>query len=278
MSGTYSYAKNQAPMVWQGAWDASLVYNPGHVVSYGGSNYVALVDSTNVIPTDGATWAVSGETGSEPSLGATFVGYGDVSNLLAGSPGFTWTDSTNTVQLGVEGAVAYVQGAAATMTDTAGAELQFVSGLGNGAGNGGDISLIGGEAGATTGFGGSVYLTGGVAHGAGCGSLHLTGGAGDTNAAGGDANLGGGTGGSADKDGGATNVFGGDSGGDGNAGPIFITGGNAPGSGVGGIVYISGGTSGTGTPGRIVLQNLPTSASGLPSGALWNSSGVLHIV
>lgn len=57
MAATH-YSTVVCPMKWLGAWDTTLPYNPGDVVSYSGQLFVALAANTGSTPVDGSTWNI----------------------------------------------------------------------------------------------------------------------------------------------------------------------------------------------------------------------------
>jgi hypothetical protein len=60
-----------AGVVWRGTWDSTVQYTKGDGVEYGGSSYVALKDSLNVVPgTDTTVWDLMAAAALPPDLSA----------------------------------------------------------------------------------------------------------------------------------------------------------------------------------------------------------------
>jgi hypothetical protein len=76
----------------------------------------------------------------EATLTATYVGYGDGSNLLTGTDNFTWTNGSNKLTLGSSGAATQIAGAIGSTS--AGSALTLTGGAGNGTNqDGGNLAL-----------------------------------------------------------------------------------------------------------------------------------------
>jgi len=61
-------------VVFEGAWDSGETYQATDGVTYGGQSWIALQESTNVVPVEGAYWtlmAAKGDDGDPGSTGAT---------------------------------------------------------------------------------------------------------------------------------------------------------------------------------------------------------------
>jgi len=59
--------------IWLGTWSASTAYTPLDAVTYLGSSYVALLASTNVIPSTStsSTWQLAAEKGVDGTNGTS---------------------------------------------------------------------------------------------------------------------------------------------------------------------------------------------------------------
>jgi len=104
-------ATGTAGLVWRDAWVAGVNYQPGAVVSLGGSSYVATATS-NSTPPPGTAWALVAEQGAAGSTGAT----GQVGNQGAtGSTGATGSmGATGATGFGLTGATGSTGGVGAT--------------------------------------------------------------------------------------------------------------------------------------------------------------------
>lgn len=166
-------------------------------------------------------------------------------------------------------------------SSSVGATITMTGGLGDGAFNGGDVIVTGGDGGTSSGgFGGSVIMVGGAA-GSGSGDVGggvmLTGGLGDGIGVGGDITITAGDGGtSSPGDGGDVSITAGSagaaSGGDG--GDVIITAGLPDGGGTAGAItpmspVVAAGTGITVLPGPSSLELVP-----VPKGALPGALGV----
>ncbi|HXP07870.1 MAG TPA: DNRLRE domain-containing protein [Acidobacteriaceae bacterium] len=58
-------------MVWKGAWLSTQSYAVNNAVSYNGSSYIAIVASTNVVPTSTTAWNVIAAEGAAGTNGAS---------------------------------------------------------------------------------------------------------------------------------------------------------------------------------------------------------------
>lgn len=154
-----------------------------------------------------------------------------------------------------------------------GISFTIAGGAGAGSGEGADVYVTGGAA--DSGPAGGANVWGGNSQSGNGGGLSLTGGSnigggGD----GGNATVSGGTG----DNGGSASLLGG--GGSTAAGDAVVEGGFSFGGTPGNVVITAGHTN-AGTYGHVVVAGLPTAATGLPSGAIWRDSAngnVLKIV
>jgi hypothetical protein len=126
-------------------------------------------DSTTYLRGDGTWQTVSA---GSAGLTATYVGYGNGSNVLTGTSNFTFANATSTLTLGVDGTVnAVIAGANVGTGNNYAAALTVRGGNGTGANNNaGSLNLIGGSyTSSNIGVGGNVNLTGGAVTGTGTG-------------------------------------------------------------------------------------------------------------
>jgi hypothetical protein len=94
------------------------------------------------------------------ALTSTYVGYGSASNLLTGTPDFTWTEASDLLTLGSAGGNATITGADGSTS--AGADLTLTAGDGSGTNQaGGSLNLYSGAA-SGTGTSGNIVLTPGA--------------------------------------------------------------------------------------------------------------------
>lgn len=164
-----------------GTTGAGFTGATGEMGATGTTGAQGLTGSTGAQGATGAMGATgtAGATGAS-GLTATYIGFGDVSDELTGSPKLTWDDPGNTLQIGEEDSTTTIRApAAAAASDTNGGGLELVGGAGDGSGGGGGLSLtagaggdtgdgaqlsmIAGAGGATSGSGGNTTLTGGPA-------------------------------------------------------------------------------------------------------------------
>ena len=219
------------------------------------------------------------------TLTATYIGYGNGSNLLTGTSDFTWTDSTQTLTLGSGAANPVITAPSASN----GIQLSVSGGNATASsGSGGTVIIEGGAGGTSTGIGGSVLIisgTGGSSSGSG-GTINLIGGGGYTTGGGIALSAGGGT------SGGNLTVSGGNAT-TGSSGYVFVVGGSAtsnaainvtsPAGGAAatylpnGNVYVTGGTANITTPvvapGNVVIYG-GTATSSTLSGTTYSSGNV----
>lgn len=113
--------------------------------------------TTGQVLTSNGTGTPSWQTASAGSvtLTATQIAYGNASNVLTGTSDFTWTDSSQVLQLGNSGVSANVEISANNSAN--GINLFLNAGDSNSSGTGGNVQISGGTG---TG-GGNIYLYGG---------------------------------------------------------------------------------------------------------------------
>ena len=83
--GTYSTPSTYTEMKWMGAYSATQLYNPGHVVTYGGLTYVCLLTATGVTPVAGAYWAAATESGTGTVTSVSVATANGISGTVATS-------------------------------------------------------------------------------------------------------------------------------------------------------------------------------------------------
>lgn len=165
--------------------------SPKDVYILSGNTLTLFTTSTmvaNIGGSAGTTGQVLGSDGAGnvtwqgTPLTATYVGYGSAGNTLTGTPDFTWTDGTCTLQIGTT-----IVGSATIITPNGvsnvnGANLDLLSGNGgSGSGTGGEINVTAGNA-PGSGNGGIIQFTAGNAAGAGSGGgVGFVAGSGSTN-------------------------------------------------------------------------------------------------
>ena len=205
------------------------------------------------------TWAVPAGGGGSPGGSDTYIQYND-QGTFAGDADFQWASTTNQLTLGSEDTISYIKGKDATTLFSTGNKVEISGGQGANSGNGGYLSLYGGNADpGSDGSGGDMIANGGAAGLNGDGGLFafqggdggsvsgdggiltIKGGQANTAGLGGDVNIIGGKGGTAS----------------GKGGDLYLTGGQGRLNADGGTLYLLGGAgNGTGVNGKVAIGNL----------------------
>ena len=231
---TANGAQNGPWIVNAGAWTRPPWYTTGSVgqsyagittqalggTTNGGTTWVMTTTGTVTIDTTATSWSRVPLASSGVAAGgvSTNVQY-NLSGVVQGDAGFTYTSASRTLTLG-DATAAGVMTSAATTGATNGLDLTFEGGAANGTGNGGRLLFYGGTP--TAGNGGDVNFTG--ASGVG------------TN-----------------KNGGSVGMAGGAATGSGTGGAFNMKSGAST-SGGGGNVNIASGGSTSGTPGSVQVS------------------------
>ncbi len=131
----------------------------GSGVSYGTSG--------QVLTSSGSTGAPIWTTPVSPTLTSTYVGYGNGSNVLTGTPDFTWTESSTTPVLTLGTTTTTTAKITAGATGGTGANLTLQGGAASGSSTGGNVNILAGTT--VTGTGGSVVIEAGYGTSSGTG-------------------------------------------------------------------------------------------------------------
>lgn len=183
-------------------------------------------------------------------LGGFSAASGDVT-LASGSGNFAGGISgnlsiaTGTTSSGFTGSITIQTGASGGSSQSGALTIQ--TGTASGFASPQNLSILGGQGGASGASGGQVLITGGPAGGTSSGGpVTITGGASTGSNNGASANLVGGVGGSSNGAGGSVSLTGGNAGGgSANGGSVSMVSGNGVGNGQGGDLFVANGTSGT---------------------------------
>jgi hypothetical protein len=239
--------------------DKTAITNKTTVTAVG-TDYILISDTSDSGNLKKALASdLTGGGGGSPGGSDTQIQFNDA-GAFGGDADFTWDKTTNQLTLGSEDTISYIKGKDATTLFSTGNKVEISGGQGANSGNGGYLSLYGGNADpGSDGSGGDMIANGGAAGLNGDGGLFtfqggdggsvsgdggivtIKGGQANTAGLGGDVNITGGKGGTAS----------------GKGGDLYLTGGQGRLNADGGTIYLQGGAgNGTGVNGKIAIGNL----------------------